>query len=590
MSDCTVTFVKEKRTVKVKPHTTILYAQRMAGLIPDAPCGGMGQCGKCQVDLSDGENIARVKACCTFVEKDIQVYTLDKTQHSQLREKGKAGKTEFVPALQIVHVTIKRCAPGESRSDWNRLCDALCEKTGNSQYGIPGAEGISKIGSIIKNNQGKATVILLNGAVLNILPAEEKEETVLAVVFDIGTTSVVGYLLNMKTGSQISCVSSLNEQRKYGADVIMRANYVLENRSMGPCDCIRRQLGEMIGELCESGGVQREEIYQVCIAGNTCMHHLFLGISPDSLVRAPYNPVISQALDLKAADYGIMVYPQARLWVLPVIAGFVGADTVGCMLAMDMEHEEKMTLLIDIGTNGEIVLGNRHRRIACSTAAGPAFEGAKITCGMRGSEGAVEHVTLDERSQPVYQVIGGGEPVGICGSGLVDLIAVLLDLGVIDESGYMEMSTATFVYEEKTAWLISQTGSGDETTGVFLTQKDVREVQMAKGAIAAGIQLMAKQMGIEICDIEQVYIAGAFGNYMRAESACRIGMLPGELLNRIVPVGNAAGDGAKIAVLNKKEWLRAQRLAEQTEFLELATLAEFQDYYVDALDFPEVEE
>ena len=228
------------------------------------------------------------------------------------------------------------------------------------------------------------------------------------------------------------------------------------------------------------------------------------------------------------------------------------------------------TLLIDIGTNGEMVLGNRHRRIACSTAAGPAFEGAKISCGMRGADGAVDHVWL-ENGEVKYHVIGGKDPVGLCGSGLLDLVAVLLKTGDLDESGYLEDKAYTLC------------------DNVTLTQKDVREVQLAKAAIRAGIELMAERMGVEIEDIRQVYLAGAFGNYMDAASACAIGMIPPVLLDKIRPIGNAAGEGAKLCALSRAEFRRSQQLADETEFLELASLPQFQDSYVDALDFSEEE-
>ena len=270
-------------------------------------------------------------------------------------------------------------------------------------------------------------------------------------------------------------------------------------------------------------------------------------------------PAVSQALE------------RGKARILPNIAGFVGGDTVGCMISTRFDQQEDLTLLIDIGTNGEMVLGNKHRRIACSTAAGPAFEGAKISCGMRGAEGAVDHVWL-EQGKIRYHVIGDTEPKGLCGSGLLDLVAVLLDLEIISESGRMKGKQYP------------------PCSNVVLTQKDVREVQLAKAAIRAGIELMAQRMGVQVSDIQKVYLAGAFGNYMNPASACRIGLIPPVLLDKIKPIGNAAGEGAKLCALSRAEFTYSQTLAKETEFLELASLPGFQDCYIDALEFSEEEE
>ena len=288
------------------------------------------------------------------------------------------------------------------------------------------------------------------------------------------------------------------------------------------------------------------------------MHHLLLGIDPKPLVTPPYMPRVREALAIGCAR------------VLPNIAGFVGGDTVGCMTATRFDQREALTLLLDIGTNGEMVLGDRHRRVACSAAAGPAFEGAKISCGMGGAPGAVEHVTL-KNGQLSYSVIGGGEPKGLCGSGLLDLVAALLELGIIDGSG--RMAEKTFVL----------------CPNVTLTQKDVREVQLAKAAIRAGIELLCAHLGIKPEEIQAVLLAGAFGSFMTPAAACRIGMIPPVLLDRIQSIGNAAGEGAKLCALSGAEYAYSQSLAENTEFLELASLAQFQDCYVDALEFEEEE-
>ncbi|MCD8249855.1 MAG: ASKHA domain-containing protein [Lachnospiraceae bacterium] len=397
---------------------------------------------------------------------------------------------------------------------------------------------------------------------------EDVERPFLAAV-DLGSTSVVAYLLDGKTGATLAVRSMMNPQRQYGADVVMRASYAMEHGAEALSSCIRRLVSEMIRELARECGGSQEDVVRIVMVGNSCMHHLFLEIPVDSLVLAPYEPKVKDAVSCSAQELGILAYPQARICWLPNIGGFVGADTVGCILATHMEEREKMTLMIDIGTNGEMVLGNRKTGLmACSTAAGPAFEGAKISCGMRGSTGAIDHVHLDGADHPVFHVIGEGEPIGVCGSGLLDAASCLLKCGVIDESGQM-----------KDDWYF--------TKNVSLIQQDIRELQLAKAAIAAGIRILCAKKGIMVGDIEEVLLAGAFGNYLDPESACDIGMLPEELRGRIIPVGNAAGEGARIAALNQGEYERSRVLAREVEFVELAREADFQDIYVDELEFPE---
>ena len=443
----------------------------MAGLRPDAPCGGRGSCGKCRV-LADGREVL---ACRTAVERDVTVL---------LPEKAEA--------------VILTADSGQ-----------IVEADGESKY---------------------------------------------ALAFDIGTTTIAGYLLGGKTGRQLASASCLNPQVQYGADVISRIQYVLDGGAEELKDCVRAALAGLTDRLTSGMG----PVDMTAIAGNTAMHHLLLGIDPRPLVTPPYMPAVFQAME------------RPGLRVLPNISGFVGGDTVGCMLAARFDRREELTLLIDIGTNGEMVLGNRHRRVACSTAAGPAFEGAKISCGMRGAEGAVDHVFL-ENGRIDFHVIGGGEPAGLCGSGLLDLTAVLLELGQIDESGALADDTYRL-----------------PGTSVALTQRDVREVQLAKAAIRAGIELLARKMGVRVEGIREVFLAGAFGNYLTPASACRIGMIPDCLLERTHPVGNAAGEGAKMCAVSRAAFVRAQTLAEETEFLELASMPEFQDCFVDSMEFPEV--
>ncbi len=486
MEQYRVTFEPTHITVSVALGTTLLHAEIIAGLHPDAPCGGRGTCGKCRVWL-DGQEIL---ACQTIVSRDMTVYT---------------------------------------RED----------------------DGLN---------------ILIGGVSAQIQPDSENRY---ALAFDIGTTTVVAYLLDGVSGQLLASASCMNPQGQFGADVISRIQYVLDGGGVEVQNCIRTALTKLTQDAAKQAGISPADISLASIVGNTAMHHLLLGIDPKPLVTPPYMPGIFEALELDAAQF---LPFSGKVRILPNIAGFVGGDTVGCMVSTRFDQLDELTLLIDIGTNGEMVLGNRHRRIACSTAAGPAFEGARISCGMRGAPGAVDHVTL-ENGVIQHHVIGEAYGIGLCGSGLLDLVAVLLDAEILDESGYLE---------DKEYHL--------EGTDVILTQKDVREVQLAKAAIRAGIELLAQQMNVHVADIQKVHLAGAFGNYLNPTSACRIGMIPPVLMDRIIPIGNAAGEGAKMCALSRAEFEYSKSLAEHTEFLELASLPDFQDCYVDALQFEEEEE
>ena len=386
-----------------------------------------------------------------------------------------------------------------------------------------------------------------------------------SLAFDIGTTTMVGFLLD--GGTELACESARNPQSVYGADVISRIQYALKTDGTVLTKVIRDCLAELTEKLCRKAGVAAGDIRRVSIVGNPAMQQLFLGISPENLARLPFAPVLTEGKRVKASEY-LPVWETAEMLIVPDISGFVGADTVACMLATRLDEEEEMTLLVDIGTNGEMVLGNRDRLVACSTAAGPALEGANISCGMRGQVGAIDHVHL-ENGEMECSVIGGGKAMGICGSGLIDAAAAALELGLINARGRVQT-------EDRNIPL---------TDGIVLTQDDIRQLQLAKGAIAAGIRLMAEHLGIELEAIRKVYLAGAFGSFMNPDAACSIGLLPKELAGKTQAIGNAAGSGAKLLACDSSALDYAKTLVEKTEFLELASVADFQYRFAENMRF-----
>ena len=409
--------------------------------------------------------------------------------------------------------------------------------------------------------------------------ADGRYEYVLA--FDVGTTTVAAFLSDGKTGRQLASAGAVNPQSAYGADVIARIQYELEHRDGRMRQEIRACLSRLTLEAAQTAGVPAERIGLVTLVGNTAMHHLLLGLDPAPLVTPPYRPSVREALEL-SADW-LPAAPGAKLRVLPNIAGFVGADTAGCLVSAGFDRRRELTLLIDIGTNGEMVLGDRSRRVACSTAAGPAFEGTGIRFGMRGASGAIDRVSLADGALDCH-VIGGGGASGICGSGLLDAVYALLRGGFVDGSGRMcpDMPGPWRTVDGQPAFLLRD--------GVYLTQRDIRETQLAKAAIRAGIELLLNAMGREAAEVRQVLLAGAFGSYLSPASACGVGMLPPALLGRVRAIGNAAGEGAQQCALRERDYRRSIALAESTECLELAGLPAFQDCYVDCLSFEEESE
>ncbi len=394
------------------------------------------------------------------------------------------------------------------------------------------------------------------------------------LAIDIGTTSVVCFLLDAENGSELASASSLNPQTAFGADVISRIREALSGKLEQERDVIRQELSRLILDVCGKASVDPGSVGLVSVVGNPAMQQLFLGISPENLAGVPFDPVLTETKTVPC-DEILPVCANAQLLIVPDIAGYVGADTMGCVLSTRLYESEDLTLMVDIGTNGEMVLGNRDRMIACSTAAGPALEGANILFGMRGTDGAIDHVKMTGEGLEC-SVIGGGKAEGICGSGLIDAVAVCLEAGMINKRG--RIVSAEELDGQRYIPL---------RDGVYLTQDDIRQVQMAKGAICAGVQLMAKQLGKEVRDIRCVLLAGAFGSFMDPDSACRIGLLPEELQGRITAVGNAAGSGAKLLARDKAEILRVQQLKEKIEFLELASLKEFPGTFAKAMNLRE---
>ena len=404
--------------------------------------------------------------------------------------------------------------------------------------------------------------------------------------FDLGTTSIVCYLLDAQTGMQLTAQGMQNPQSAYGADVIARANYVLTGSEPAALrSCALDAMNRLLARAAAKAGRRAEQTTLLSIAGNTVMHHILLGLPLEQLVRAPYTPYAKERRVLSARALGLDAHPDAIALLAPVIGGFVGADTAACLSATAFDQITHPALLLDIGTNGELVCTDGTRRVCCSTAAGPAFEGANISCGMRAERGAIDRVWLEDGVLR-YSVIGDAPARGICGSGLIDLVALLVRTGTIDASGRfcdgLALSDRLITSGDQTrAFRVTESG------GVTLSQKDVRELQLGKAAIRAGIRVLLGSLSLEEAQIRRVLLAGAFGAHLSAGALCDIGLLPEAFRGRIESIGNAAGEGAKLYARSAALFEQSEALAGSTEYIELTLSPAFSEAYVDAMPFPE---
>ncbi len=529
MKHFTVTFLPDGRSACVHAGATILEAAQLAGIILNTYCGGKGACGKCAVNLEPGGQV--VLACQHRLQSDLTVTIPVSSQFFEHRI-----LTDGIDAKSEITLDV-----------WKK-------------YASPAGQG-----------------------------------PVLGVALDIGTTTVVAKLLDMQTGRTLATSSALNPQIRCGDDVVSRISYGQTGEGLAELhNAVINCVNALIEELCKQASVSSQSIYEASVVGNTTMSHIFVSLPIAQLGQAPYKAYSLDSFDLAPTQLKINMNPRGNVHTIENIAGFVGADTVGVVLATDTHSTEQITLAIDIGTNGEIVLAASGRVYAASCAAGPAFEGARITCGSRATDGAIEAV-INNQTDVDIDIIGNLPAHSICGSGLVDAAAAMLDLGVIDSTGRfvdatklknkLAPSIISRLIEHKGLPAFVLARDSKRKPAVFITQKDIREVQLAKAAIRAGTKLVQKKLGIADADIQQVFLAGAFGNYIRRESAMRIGLLPNVPIERIHQVGNAALAGAEMALLSSEQRSNATRVARRIQYVEIAHQDDFQDTFAESMLF-----
>src|SRR5216110_906286 len=608
-----------RRTLALPPATSILKGAHAASIEITATCGGRGRCTSCRVKF-----VAGTVPPPTIMD-EIQL------GNDQVREgyrlscqcvPGEAVTVQIAPPLEERAFQILGAGPGvvgmgnvtldsgirkqvvkvglpreehHQTSDLEQFAAALGVTPADVGLavlqGLPGALRDDPAGVTV-------TTFAAAGGGEQVLAVERGDTASMkfGLAVDIGTTSVVSVLIELESGEQLASVSSLNPQAVFGGDLMSRIAFAqfnpinlrkLHTRIVG-------LLNQHVAEVCRASGVLPKWIYKAVVVGNTCMHHLLLGIDPSHVGLAPYAPVMRHAAVLPARELLLKIAPEARVCLLPLVAGFVGADAVAVALATRLADSPALRVAVDIGTNGEVLLGSRERLFACSAPAGPALEGAQIRHGMRGAQGAVDRVTIDADVR--VHTIGETPALGICGSGLIDLLAGLLDAGVIDWTGLIRVEARdslppalrdrVAMRGEERVFTVLRPGESGARAEIVLTQDDVRQVQLAKGAIASGIAMLLHVAAVPLEDVDELMLAGGFGNYVSIPSAVRIGLIPALPLSRVRYVGNAASLGAQLCLLSEAERARAEDVAGRIEHVSLAAHPDFEQIFVDAMNFP----
>jgi uncharacterized 2Fe-2S/4Fe-4S cluster protein (DUF4445 family) len=615
-NEATITFAQphaEPRSVAVQRGISILDAAFHAQIEIAATCGARGRCRSCRVKVLKGElppptvqDMVQLGgealqerfrlACQTKVIGDCTVAPMAPNSESghQILGGGLVAAADRVELESGVRKSfVFATAPREEHhqtSDLEEICAALSFEV---ERDVP-LEVLRRLPSALRSEGGRLTVTTFNNRIIDV-EAGDTTESCYGMAFDIGTTSIVGALLDLRTGQQLAEVGGINPQAVHGGDLMSRIAFAQfdEKKLQTLRAKVLGALNDFIKEACAAGGAATEQIYKIVIVGNTCMHHVLLGIDVSYLGLAPYAPVVRDPLVYPATALPLKCAPNAQICLLPIVAGFVGADTMACVLATRIYENDEIQALVDIGTNGEVVMGSKAGLMACSAPAGPAFEGAQIRDGMRGAIGAIDRVAID--GDVICGTIGGVAPIGICGSGLIDACAKMIDAGVIKSSGALSRETDSSLPTALRARLLTgsngrefvlasreESGKGEQ---ISLTQSDIRQLQLAKSAIYSGIVMLQRVMGIPLGAIEKLMLCGGFGNYISIESAAKIRLLPEIAVERISYVGNAAALGAQMALLSEKERLRAFDLARGIEHVALATRPEFQEIFVDGMTF-----
>jgi uncharacterized 2Fe-2S/4Fe-4S cluster protein (DUF4445 family) len=658
-----IIFQPSGRRGEVSKGISVIEASRLLGADIEALCGEKKVCGKCKIRIEEGSfetygvesqpshvspwqeeedkfinseerQTGYRLGCVSKVLKDLLIFVPEESRAGK-QVVSKAARDIYIehnPAVKLCYVEVEKPTFEEPTGDYERICAELEKKYGLNDLTID-IEALRQLPTALRRGDWKVTVsVWMDREVIRVRPGQSNQSY--GVAIDVGTTTLAAYFCNLATMEVIDTVSMMNPQCKYGEDVMSRITYHmmnddgLEKMNRDIIEALNSIIDQAIEgtypqkrkvkkkkgeegvdewqEVPEEGKIYlrltREDIEDITICCNTAMHHILLNLDPEHVGLAPFPPVIHHSLDIKARDLGLSVNPSSYVFVLPNEAGFVGADNVGVLIAEEPYHKDEIQLIIDIGTNGELVLGNKEKLISSSCATGPALEGAQLSFGMRAAPGAIERIKIDPDTHEVdYKVIGRdawrmySEPQkmrakGICGSGILDLLAELYKSGIVTKTGVFNKK------KQKSDRFRRNPDSGqnefvlawaEETSikkDIVITQKDVRQIQLAKGALYAGCKLMLQRLGVD--EVDKVKIAGAFGTHIDREKALIMGLFPDCAIEKIVSVGNAAGDGCRAALLNREKRTEANWISRNVEYIELTVEENFQEEFMRAMHLP----
>jgi uncharacterized 2Fe-2S/4Fe-4S cluster protein (DUF4445 family) len=596
--------------VKVPGGVTVFDAASWNGIAIDSTCGGHGTCKKCRVRITAGEApVSKLDsraftpdelrdgwrlACRIQTQADLDVDVPPLVTRPKAATVGVGRQVILRPSVVKRHLVLEEPTLSDQRTDIQRVLDAMDDLEVRAPIGV-----LRTLGKTLRDAKWDVTAVVADDELIAV-EAGDTTARRFALAIDLGTTTVVANLLDLDTGTPVAVRSMLNKQQPFGADVISRISATM----MDPDALAKLQelahetLAELADEVTTAGGVAPEEVYEVVLAGNATMTQIALGIDPEPVGAAPFVMTSTGYDGLRATDLGIAIHPNAPATVFPSLGAYVGGDITAGILASGLDRDRRLRLFIDVGTNCEIALGNQDRIVATAAPAGPAFEAASIQCGMRAAPGAIEIVTITDDDVELG-VIDDAEPIGMCGSGLVDAVAELVRTGLLDASGKLitdaeaadhpeAMRERLVTIGDQRAFVLHWTGTpGDTDHAVYLSQRDVRELQFAKAAIATGWALLLEELDIDPSEVQQVLLAGSFGSYLSAKSAIRIGLVPKLPIPRIISAGNVAGEGAKMAVLSRQERHAGHALINAIEYVELSDRADFNDRFVEQLAFPQ---
>jgi uncharacterized 2Fe-2S/4Fe-4S cluster protein (DUF4445 family) len=607
----TLRFEPSGTSVRVPPGVTVFDAASWNGIAIDSTCGGHGTCKKCRVRIEDGDvpvspldaraftpqelEAGWRLACRAQAGGNLEIEVPPLVTRPKAATVGVGRQVILRPALQKRYVELEEPALHDQRSDFQRLQDAIDDLELRAEIGV-----LRRLPRVLRESDFRVTAVVVDDLLIDVEPGDTTDR-LHALAFDLGTTTVVATLLDVGTGTPIAVASMLNKQQPFGADVISRISATMLDDAALPrlTGLAAQTLQELAEDVCEQGGIEPAQVYEVALAGNATMTSIALGVDPAPLGVAPFILSSQSYPAMPAAELGLELHPHAQATVFPALGAYVGGDIVAGLLATGVTRDRRLRLLIDVGTNCEVVLGSADGVVCTAAPAGPAFEAAQIACGMRAAEGAIEVVRLRDGAVEL-DVIGDAEPAGICGSGLVDAAAELVRVGLLDSSGrFVSQDEAERIAPELASRLTARAdgtrifalhwagGEGDVDGAVYLSQRDVRELQFAKAAIATGWRLLVEDLGISETEIQQVLLAGSFGSYLSPSSAVRIGLVPKLALPRIVAAGNVAGEGAKMALLSLQERHAAEAILGEVRYIELSDRPDFNDRFVEQLAFPE---